>query len=312
MPVTDVAERFERRRSSIKDGKVSHTRTWLVTCDAIGDGTAAALTASASGVTIPRYGDRLFPANAFILATSIDAEPVANSSVHFEVSVEYTTVDIGSRLVTPLDRPPEITWNASESTEPYFMDCSAPTPKYVANTAGDPFDQFLERESGSLVIQITLNEATHDAALADTFSNTVNAEAITIDATTFAPGTLKLSPITATKVFETIESAGYETRYVYYRRSYNLKARRDGWKDRPLDVGQNELVSDPAQPTKPPKLMPILAATSTRVSRPYPLDGNGRKRATPTEAPAVLEFLPYTVKSWATLAIANPAIWTTP
>ncbi|HEV7299620.1 MAG TPA: hypothetical protein VGN72_09670 [Tepidisphaeraceae bacterium] len=65
MPVTDVAERFDRRRSSIKDGKVSHTRTWLVTCDAITDGTAAALTASAGGVTIPRYGDRLFPANAF-------------------------------------------------------------------------------------------------------------------------------------------------------------------------------------------------------------------------------------------------------
>ena len=98
---------------------------------------------------------------------------------------------------------------------------------------------------------------------------------------------------------------------MYYKRTYTFKARREGWKDHPLDIGLNELVPNTLDPAKPPQLKAIVTGASTRVSKPYPLDGAGRKRATPTEAPAVLEFLPYKVRSWASLEFSNPAIWAT-
>lgn len=116
-------------------------------------------------------------------ATGIDADPVSGSSNHFEVVVEYTRPDPSKPIGNPLNRPPEIIWSNSEATAPYFIDKSDP-PKPVVNSAGDPFDQFREREEGEMTITITVNEASHDAAAADAFSHTINAGNVTIDGTT--------------------------------------------------------------------------------------------------------------------------------
>src|SRR5206468_868306 len=114
-----------------------------------------------------------------------------NSGVHFEVTVEFTTVDPAKTVADPLARPPEINWGGSEATEPYFLDRSKPDPKPKVNTAGDPFEQDKERECGEMTITITINEPTHDAALADTYSHTTNLNDVTIDGTIYAAGTLK-------------------------------------------------------------------------------------------------------------------------
>src|SRR5439155_69663 len=120
----------------------------------------------------------------------------------------------------------------SEGTEPYFLDKSVP-PKPCTTSAGDPFEQFMERERGELSITYTVNVADWDANDAETYSHTVNAETIFIDGTGYAPGTLKLSPLQAQKVAEVWQGS----EVVYYRRTANIKARRDGWRDKPLDVG---------------------------------------------------------------------------
>jgi hypothetical protein len=301
MAIVSVKELHQRRRSSNEEGKIRHARTWLVTTDDIRDGTAVAIDAPG----IPRAKE-LWPGTLRVKVTRIDAQPVQNSGVHFEVTVEWNTVDRddGQDDVHPLDRPPEVSWGATETTEPYFIDRS-PEPKAVVNTAGDPFDQFLERESGELAVMMVRNEATFDAAAMDEYSHTVNEDAVVIDGTLFEKQQLKLSPITATKRVEVITINDVEEEVTYYAVRYEWKARRDGWRDKVLDVGTNELVSKVetvnGQPVVKKYLQPIVDKAGKQVTKPWPLDGAGRKMPSPDDTPLTREFRPYTEKSWAAL-----------
>lgn len=308
MAVVSVKELHQKRRSSIRDGKVSHTRVWLVITDDIRDGTAAALTANANFVDmVPVYGAPLYDDNPFgPRVTSLEAQPIQESGLHFEVQAEYTIPDPSDDQndTNPLDRPAEIQWSPSETTEPYFVDESDP-PRPVVNAAGEPFEQFLEREAGELTITITRNEETFNAAVADTFSHTVNAAAVTIDGTEFAPGTLKLSPIQAQKVSEKWHYLGLDRPIVYYKVTYNLKARHQGWTHDVLNVGFNERVqvqeTENGQPVTRYKLRPLVDATGLPVRKPQPLTAEGRAKASPTDPPDVLAFYPYRLKDWTPL-----------
>lgn len=307
-----IKELHQKRRSSLKDGKASHTRAFLVVTDDIADGTAVAL-----GATITDESEAILAAVPTIgqphdkdtsaKATGIEASPVNDSGVHFEVTVEYAGTGVLGMPANPLDRPAEISYGFQDATESYFIDRSDP-PKPVANSAGDPFDSFLERETGWLVLTINTNEPTHNPVVADAFSHTTNREAVTIDGITYAAGTLKLSPITAQKVKERIEEEGVVMEVQYYKRTYVLKARKDGWKEKPLDLGLNELIADP-DPTKPGKLKPIVDSVNAPIRRPWPLNGAGRKKPKGTETAATLEFLPYAEASWSTLAFTWSAMW---
>jgi hypothetical protein len=291
MAVVSVNELHQRRRSSIKDGKPSHTRAFIVITDDINDGTAVAIKAEG----VPVYGED-HPDDDACSVTSIEADPVNDSSNHFEVTCEYTTTDtIFVTIDNPLDRPPEVSWNSSEATCSYFLDCSNP-PKPVVNSAGEPFDAYLEREVGELTITITMNEETYDAAEADQFSHTINDGPVIIDSTTFAEGKLKLSPIQASKVKERIEQEGVVMELTYYKKTYNLKARREGWNDKPLDTGLNEKIGDLATGFK---LKPILDATNQPIKKAAALNGQGKKQSgDPNETPVTLEFEPYPKKAW--------------
>lgn len=292
MAVVSVKELHQKRRSSIKDGKIAHTRAFMVITDSVTDGTAVALVAAG----VPSYGDA-HPVDTGCTANSVEAEPVNDSSNHFEVTVEYGSAE-GSTAVAdnPLQRPPEVSWNFNEATQAYFVD-ESDTKKMVVNSAGEPFDSFLERETGELGITVTINEASYDASVADQFSHTINDGPVVIDQTTYAAGTLKLSPITATKVTETVETNGVPTKITFYRKTYTLKARRDGWKDKPLDAGLNERVGDL---TTGYKLKPILDVTNQPVKKAMALDGNGKvNKADPNVVPPItLEFQPYRTMTW--------------
>lgn len=298
MAVVSVKERHERRRSSYRDGKMVHTLVFLVTCDDIADGPAAAISASA----VPGPGSWLLTSPPARLSGK-DCDPVQASGLHFDVLTEFTTPDPTAPPENPLDRPPEYSWGSADTTEPYFIDQSTNGPNGsgvpVVNTAGDAFESFLERERGEMTITMSRNEATHDAATADAYSHTVNKSSVMLDGTTFAAGTLKLSPITAQKVKEKLSD---NTVVTYYKRTFLFKARHAGWRDHPLDIGFSELktrrsVLDPVA-TKP-----IVDSNGLNVTKPYPLDGAGHKKPNATDTAAVLEFQPYTEKDWTPLAI---------
>ena len=290
MAVISVKERHQDRRSSYRDGKLTHQRSWLVVCDSPTDGTAVAIGAVPSPGTIhPQdYSARL---------TGIDADPHGDSDRHFLVKGEYTGTGQIGLPPNPLDRPPEISFSYTDATEAYFTDYSTPDPKRTVNSAGDPFETYLERETGELVINITTNEETFNVVDMDELKHTTNETPVVIDGVTFAEGTLKLSPPSAQRIIENVEGEGGTVqRFVFYRVSWQLKARKAGWKDKVLDVGTNELIPD-VDITRPPKLKPIVDGASLPVKRPWPLEA-GRKKPSPTDKPAELEFVPYKPASW--------------
>ncbi len=298
MAVVSVKEQHQRRRSTLRDGKLIHLRTWLVVTSDIRDGTAAALVADDGTNRVPFYREP-YPGRPTCLVSSIEANPVQNSGRHFEVQVEYTDGDIEAFPLHPLERAADISWGASEGTEPYFIDQSDP-PKPVANSAGDSFDQFMERENGQMVITYAVNVPDHDANDAETYSHTVNQDIVVLDGTVFGPGTLKLSPIQAQKMSEVWMGETVE----FYKRTYTLKARRDGWKDKPLDIGLNEIVQelDSDTNTLVNRIKPILDRSGSQLRKPHPLNGAGKRKPSATDKPAVLEFAPYKTKSWAPLS----------
>jgi hypothetical protein len=300
MAVLRVKELHQRRRSTIRDGKLVHLRVWLAVTDDIHDGTAVALVADDGTNRIPFYKEQ-YPGRPTCLVSSIEANPVQKSGKHFEVQVEYTDTDLEAIPVHPLEREPDISVGASEGTAPYFMDCSDP-PKPVTTSTGEAFDQFFERETGELTITYTSNAADFNMNEMETYSHTVNLDAVILDYTNvFAPGTLKLSPITAAKTTETW--MGSEV--TYYKRTCILKARRQGWRDKPLDVSLNETVEEQdiinGSTLIVKKLKPILDKSGAPVRKPYPLDGAGKRKPSATDKAAELDFKPYTEKPFGPL-----------
>lgn len=299
MAVLSVKELHQRRRSSIKNGKRTHVRVFLVTCDDIHDGTAVALVADDGTNRVPFYGEA-YPGIPSCVCGSIDADPVQNSGVHFEVTCEYTDGDLEAIAEHPLDRPADISWGATEGTEPYFYDHSNP-PKPSATSSGESFEQLLERECGEMCIQYINNIPDFDANEADTYKHTTNAETIYIDGTGYAPGTLKLSPIQCQKMSEVWQGS----EVTYYRRTCSIKTRRAGWKDKPLDLSLSEAIEQTevinGVQTLVKKLKPILDKSGTPVRKPYPLDGAGRAKPSATDPPVELERKPYEQKSWIAL-----------
>jgi hypothetical protein len=306
MPVVSVRERFQARRSSYRDGKLTHVREWLVKCDDPTDGTAVALTANDGTRQIPPpYTGH--PKDPSAKLTGLDADPHENSDRIFVVKGEYVTLNVGLPA-NPLDRPPEVSYTFTDATEAYFIDHSAPDPKRVTNTAGDPFETYLERETGELVINITTNEETFNVVEMDELKHTTNAGPIFIDGVTFAEGVLKLSPPSAQRIIETVEGEGGTIQqFKYYRVAWTVKARKAGWKDVTLDIGTNELVPHPTDATQPPRLRPICDGASLPVKKPWPLS-EGRKKPSPTDMPDELEFVPYEPADW-TWGWTQAAAW---
>src|SRR5690606_30348212 len=87
----------------------------------------------------------------------------------------------------------------------------------------------------------------------------------------------------------------------FYRVTYQFKARKDGWKDKPLNYGYQQLLDtgrtdDDGRPiyTK----VPILDGAGLKIQKPWPLDINGRAMASATDIPPELESLPRRTVSW--------------
>jgi hypothetical protein len=300
MGVVSVKPLHLRQRSQYRDNKTTHTLVWLVQCSSITDGAATAIWADG----VPR------PGSAFIdtigqVATlaSIDVDLHDKGDRQFEVSCEFDT-SIISGGDNPLDQPWGYAYTYQESTENYFIDRSDPAGdsgtnnKPVTNSSGQAFQQFMTRENGMLNITLTRNVATYSPADLDVYKHTINMAVITIDGTEYDIGTLKLSPITATKNTVTLQDMTVVT---YYAETLQFKARHEGWHDHPLDIGTAELVGVKLQNTQLTR--PIVDSDGTPVTA-WPLNGSGVKMPNATDTPATLDFEPYFAhQDWSALNI---------
>lgn len=210
------------------------------------------------------------------------ADKIEKALREWKVTIEYGTPSGGTSDPNPLARPAVVTYASDERTEPYFMARNKDgNLASVVNTAGERPDGFFERECGTLVITVQKNQDTFDPVAMAAIQYTTNSGTVTIDGKGYAAGTLLLKPPTAQKVTENV---------TYYQVTYQLKAKAEGWYDSLANVGYSEL--------KGGKPVPILDKTGNRITKPWPLNTDGTKKANQTDTIDEIKFWPYEPKSW--------------
>ncbi|MBX3435553.1 MAG: hypothetical protein KF847_19725 [Pirellulales bacterium] len=224
---------------------------------------------------IPRYNDPA-PHSTWVRVRGIEARP--ESTILFEVTVRYEQVQSQGQgqsddTSDPLSLPPEIEYGEDVITEPVDED-SAGVP--ILNSSHEVYNPPLTRDFSDLVILISRNVLFFDTVWWDARRNSVNAGNVTIDGTTYAPGTLRLRSVTAKRI-----KAGSLT---YYALRMEILARVDGHKRRVLDAGYREWIMSDVDGR--PVYRNITDDDGNPVTAPVPLDGTGGALASqaPTSA----------------------------
>ncbi|HEV7299205.1 MAG TPA: hypothetical protein VGN72_07560 [Tepidisphaeraceae bacterium] len=263
--------------------------------------TVAAETATVGAASIPARGAG-HPHDATRKVTSISASTEKDGKRKvFTVEVGYSDkINVVTVEPNPLNRTADVTWDFDDSTEPYFIDKSS-TPKPVVNSAKERFEQFLERETGSLTATITKNIPTSGAGsysvvAALDLKDTVNAGSITVDGVPVPAGKAKLKSWTVGGVqTETVNGVA-----VTYRQSKVLYQFRSSWDHVVEDRGFNEKDGTTG------KLKTIVKGDKdpTPVETAWPLDGAGAKKTNISDTPAELTFKPYASVAHTSLPLA--------
>jgi len=274
MAVTSVNERFQSRSSNHTAEEATHTRVFIVQCNSVSDGTATAINA----VGVPALGD-VHDIDVDAYAKSKSCQPLDSQKYVFIVNVEYSDEYFDS----PLNKPTEITWSSSEATEQMFEDLSDPVER-VLNSAGEPFDQLVERDSSELMATVVRNQATFDTNVFS-YVNTINDDDFTLDAQTIPKGCAKMGPIS---ISPWKQEHGID--YRIYTYPIKFKAGTDPWKKRVLDYGYEELDGEGGR-------KPIVNQDGIKVKKPWPLD-HGSAKENATDEPAELEFVAYEEKDF--------------
>jgi hypothetical protein len=273
-------------------------RSFIVRYDAVSppSSLAAVETADDGTTAIPALGDALAGDSAR-LATSIDVKPRGDSGHLFDVEVGYSTSDTGLEVFdNPLSDPVGFEWDFSTSSQTYFKDETTPTAKYTLTSAGEPFDNLLEREVGEITVTVTQNIAPAGwnpitAASYLSPATAVNNASMTIDGASIAAGQARLSGVTCSAT-KTRAGVSYRTRTI------TIKL-RSSWDQTIDDRGFNE-----ADPDHSGKVREITkGAPPVKVDKPWPLNGSGAAKPNATDAPAVLTFKPYPAKDFSVWGI---------
>lgn len=269
---------FISRTKGYDEGTPTIEDTYQVLVETANDTDAAIAAVEARGV--PGLGYR---------TRSIRAAPIKRNPLWFEVTASYKGLTGGATSTDPLDRPSVLSGSYEEWTGPYFEDRS-PTPKLVVNSAGDRFEEMPQRKFGSLVLQVTKNVATYNAATYDAIKFTTNGLASTIKGTAYGVDTLLFLPPSVQEVYEQVGT----TEYHYFTVTFRLATDADLHRHVVSDRGFKQFFLGDS--------VWILSGDNQPVESPWPLDGAGvaltAAQVAAGTAPAELTFLPYESKSW--------------
>lgn len=243
------------------------------------DGMVSARTA-ASAAGLPSIGST-HPDDSSLRVTARSAKLASEDTrTIFQVAVTYTTNTV---LENPLTVPANITWDFADSEKiALFEDCSD-TPKLIINTAGEPFENFLEQDTGSLTVTITKNIAANGYNPATWLPfmqpKAVNSDPITIDGHTIAAGKAKFASVSCGSVQE---SNGMSYRVLTIKIDL-----RNSWDTEIESRGFNE--SDGGTPKKLKEISKGIPAGS-KPDFPWPLDEEGAAMPNADDPPAKLTF----------------------
>lgn len=266
-----------------KDGSASATRIYYAESDTP-VANDAALSASHGDVAVPDAATAYSESRPRCVVTSRKVKRVnRNSPFQFLITVTNEDPTDGSLDTTGLlNKPARISTSDEHAEEPYYTDAE---DNPVRNTAGEPYSTYPTRDSGVTVYTIKkyVNATTKAAIRAARKTN--NAGAVTIDGTSHDEDTLLLFEAG----FEPVDGATG-----VYDATIIIKHNPDGWIDEIPNVGFSQLVDG-----KRKDITQIDADDNdVPVSRPWPLNSDGSKKAWPDADIDLLVFYPYEQSAW--------------
>lgn len=267
MAVVEWKELPERTYDSeISSGRlrIVRTRTFIVRTDAFTDDEDVARQAAG----IPRLTEP-HPSDPLIYCQHIAVAPLGNDPLVWNVRADYVlnvpylgTPD--DPIVSPLDRPAEMTYSFARSTEEVTETVDDP-PQLIVTTAGELYDPPLQRETSRLVLTITKNFADFPLGMVLDYQDAINSDSWQ----GADPGTVKFAIDRAEKVYEAIQDQDF----IYYRISMNFEFRPEGWQPTIVHAGYRyyETVGEET------KLMTATDDNGVPLNQPVFLDQNGFK-----------------------------------
>jgi hypothetical protein len=275
LAIVSVNELSGATGSENEKNEREYTRLFQVITNSRTDGVSTVRTATG----IPRRGD------VYATSTESDLSAVCKSVNPvqdrdnprvWEVRVTYGPSDIEDDEVAenPLERPADISMSFAQFTRVCEKDING---KGIFNSAGYYFDPPPEIDDSRPVLVISRNEAAFNAALAMQYQDAVNSDSFF----GASPGQAKIGTITSERVIE--------NRFRYWRTTYEIHFRREGWKMAILDRGKRQKALNGEEGD----VEYIQARNSSGqimhgayVTDAVPLDGQGRelRPATPTTA----------------------------
>ena len=258
------------------DGTRTGTQTFLVKFQGTDHTAKDAESADDGTSSIPAIGTRWEPGDPCKVigrqATKSDRD-----QHHYDVTVSYSSKaeDERQTVENPLARPTQYSYEDGEEAEPYFRDTD---DLPVTNSAGDDFQDLPQRAVSRGYVTVTRNVASYHDLTAESYRNTINSGAVTINGTTYAARTLRIAGYSAS-------GPNIENDIEFWTETIRLAKNVEGWDDQYEDRGLNQLRNG--------KPEPILDAKHEPITLPYPLDGAGAARASITTPPEIITRKPY-------------------
>lgn len=293
--------------SRSSDGTRKTKRTFIVEYDANTPPASMAVveTADDGTLAIPELYEGL-PGDTSRIVTDVDVKPRGDTGLVFDVEVTYELPDLTGFGESPLTVPVDYDWDFGASSQTYFEDCDE-DPKVTVTSAGEPFENLLERETGEIVVTIVDNivPSAWNPALAAVYmsdpATAVNDAAITVDGFAVDIGQARFAGVKCSGV-KTSNGIDYRTRTIVLklRKTWDQDIEDRGFHERYEE--EEEVDGDTVVFTGLREI--VKGEPPVKVDKTWPLDGEGGKMPNPDDPAAVLTFVPYPKRDFVTWGIS--------
>ncbi|MEZ5945221.1 MAG: hypothetical protein R3C18_27925 [Planctomycetaceae bacterium] len=209
------------------------------------------------------------PSYSYAWCKSINAQQTSDDGLSWTATIEYGQFAEDDRTENPLSQPVQLEYDFQVEQVPIDYDRNN---ERIQNSCGDPPATAIEVPTYRLIINVTRNEATFDAATVGAYAGSVNGDSWL----GFAAGQVQFIPGRVRREFDS--KYGY-----YFICSYQFVVNTDGYLPlKLLDQGYREL-NDDDEPVY------ILGNDDEKLTDPALLDGAGKQLAA-GEPPVFREY----------------------
>jgi hypothetical protein len=225
------------------------------------------------------------PGDAARIAKKISVKPAGDGSgLVFDVEVSYERPSRGDEIENPLARPDEVSFDGSSEKTPFFL-TEEEEPVPVVTSAGEPFEELQDRDTGIFKLVIEGNRASFHAGLYASYlypATATNTGEVVIRGIIIGAGQGRLLAMSG--------SPQEENGVSFWRIRWEV-AVAETWELEIEDRGFHENVDG--------KLKEIVKGTPpVKPDHGWPLDGNGSAMENAEDVPETLTFVRYPKKDF--------------